>query len=230
MKDLKRIVDSMDPGEILKLFSQDTIFVNHKIEELNDFYKKRLYPITSDVKVLGSHEFKRKDGLNIVLIFFDRGNSLPSKERLAFFEYMWFNYRGAISAIRLVPDKKFGMMKYFYTAHFVRRYRERKLRDNTISLVNSLKSYMVNNTFKVLKYLPSEKYPNNGWMPSRDGLAFIEVKPDSFIIMKTFIAWDQLSNGEKEISHNLILQAINSGARFEMPDELIDDNDINPLD
>lgn len=230
MKDLKRIVDSMNPSEILGIFSQDAVFINHKIEELTKAYKKRLYPITSDIKILGSCEFKRKDGLNIVLIFFDKGNSLPTKERLGLFEYMWFHYRGGISAIKLMPDKKFGFLKIFYTAHFLKRYRERKLKENTISLIDALKSHVINNTSKTLKYLPSEKYPNDGWMPTRDGLAFIEVKPDSFIIMKTFIAWDQLSNVKKEISHDLIVQAINSGAKFEMPEELIDDSDINALD
>lgn len=229
MNSFKRIVDSMNPKEILDLYSQDAIFINHKIKELTEFYKKSLYPITSDIKILGSHEFKRKDGLNIVLIFFDRGNSLSKKNRLGTFEYMWFNYRGGICAINLVPNKKFGVMKFFFTAHFIKRYRERKQNDNTIHIVDSLKSYILNNTSKVFKYLPSEKYPNDGWMPSRDGLAFIEVNPDSFIIMKTFISWEQLSHGKKTISYELISQAIQSGAKFELPDELIDDSDINPL-
>lgn len=217
----------MSPREILSLFSQDAKFTNYRMKELMDYYQKRLYPITSEIKLLGAHEFNRKDGLNVVLLFFDRGNSFPLKERLRVFEYFWFNYRGGISAIKVTPYKQVGYLTYFYTSHFINRYRERKLKDNTISSVDSLKTYIINNTFKALKYLPSVKYPNDGWMPSQEGLAFVEVKPDSFIIMKTFISWDQISSEKKAISYDLILQAINSGAKLEIPEELLDDSDIN---
>ena len=67
-------------------------------------------------------------------------------------------------------------------------------------------------------------------MLSKEGLAFIEVTPDAYIIMKTFISWEQLSSEKKAVSYDIILQAINSGAKFEIPDDLLNDSDINPID
>jgi hypothetical protein len=178
-KELLRIVDSMMPEDILTVYRQDIPFINHKIEEAQKMYSKCFYANRSERYFFDPIEYGRKDGLNIVLQCLDKSNKYPSKERLGILSYMWFNYRGGISFLRIFWDQKFGFIYYFYTSHFVDRYRERFLKNPTISKTEAFNLFLRYNTKKAVKAVPCEKYPNNGWMITQDGLCFVEVKPNS---------------------------------------------------
>ena len=230
-REIRKVVDSMTPDEILKLFGdQDATFIDYRKEELNKIYIKRLFPNTKEMKILGSNEFERSDGLHIVLIYLDKGNSFSKNNRLGVRQYFWFNYRGGISAVRFLPDKRFGMMKYFYSNHFIERYRERELHDLSISKPEALKTFLINNSKRAIQRLPSEKYPNNGWMITNQGLCFMEVKQDDFIVMKTFLPWNMINVGQQTVSFQMIIESIQQGFKFPVPDELIDQSDINLLE
>lgn len=230
-KEIRKVVDSMTPDEILELYGeQDAVFINYRIAELNKIYSKKLYPNNGSIKILGSHEYKRNDGLNIELIYLDRGNSYPTNQRLIKWEYFWFNYKGGISAIRILPDRQFGMLKYLYSNHFIERYRGRKLNDITISKPEALKIFLLNNSKRILQKVESTKYPGNGWICTEEGVCFIDVKRDDFIIMKSFLPWEMLNLGQGTVSMQMIQEALQKGFDFKIPEELIEPSDINILE
>ena len=221
----------MTPDEILKLFGeQDASFISYRLTELNKYYKKKLSSNNYSIKILGTHEYKRNDGLNIELIYFDKGSFYPQEKRLGIWEYFWFNYKGGISAVKIQPDRQYGIIKYFYSNHFIERYRERELNNLAETKANALKTFLLNNYKKLIKYVPSEKYPNNGWMCTAEGLCFMEVKKDDFIIMKSFLPWKMLNLGQEAVSLQLIQEALHKGFDFKVPEKLIESENMNILE
>ena len=230
-KEIRKVVDAMTPDDILILFGeQDATFINYRLAELNKIYSKKLFPNNISTKILGSHEYKRNDGLNVVLIYFDRGNTYPKEKRLGVWQYFWFNFKGGISAIRILPDRQFGMMKYFYSNHFIERYRQRKLNNASIPKPEALKTFLLNNSKRITQKVKSKKYPENGWMCTSEGLCFMEVKRDDFIIMKSFLPWEMLNLGQEVVSMQMIQAALQKGFDFTIPEELIEPSDINLLE
>lgn len=223
--EIRKLVDSMTPIEILELYGrQDALFANHKIHELTKKHQKLLYPKTSEPKFFKAVEYKRVSGLNLVLQCFDKGNSYPTKQRLGIHSYFWFVYRSGISAIRIVPDPIYGILKYWYTSHFIERYRERHLKDLDINKPKALELFLCNNMKRISKNIPSVHYGmQNFWQLCNDGICLTEIKPDSFIVSKTFIPWDTLSLNKREIIKD-ISQYINN-KKFEsiIPLELLAD-------
>lgn len=224
--EIRRIVDSMSPMDIFNLYKQEIPFCNHKIEELGKKFRKLLYTNRCDVHFFNPVEFRRKSGLNIVYQYFDKGNHYPGDKRLGVFFYIWFNYRNSIYGLRPILDRQYGIIPFFFTSHFIQRYIERELKDNTISKVEALNIFIRNNTKNAMKCKPSEKYSQNGWLCKNQGLCFVEVKPDSTVIMKTFLPWDYLNSEQKSGSKDIFAETMKRGFDFTIPDSLIDENDI----
>lgn len=224
--EFRRIVDSMSPQEILDLYKQEAPFVSHRLSEFNEKVKKSLYNNRSDIYFFEPLEYKRKSGLNIVIQYFDKGNTYQMSKRLGVFFYYWFHYRNGIYAIRPILDPKYGILSYFYTSHFLQRYIERELKDKSISTKEAMNIFLRNNPKTVMKYKPSLEHPSNGWMCRNQGLCFIEVKPSNIIVMKTFLSWNDLSSVKKTGSSDLIMEAIEKGMDFPVPDNLLDEGDI----
>lgn len=223
--EIRKVVDSMSPIEILKLYGQqDALFANHKIQELTKRHQKMLYPNTSESKFFNAFEYKRASGLNLVLQCFDKGNSYPSKQRLGIHSYLWFNYRNGVSAIRIVPDPRFGILKYWYTSHFIDRFRERYLKDLNVKKSKALEIFLCYNTTRVSKSIPSEKYgENNIWLLCNDGICLTEIKPDTFIVVKTFIPWHSLSRNKQEIVRDVSKYINNNKFESIIPHEFLSD-------
>jgi hypothetical protein len=197
------VVDSMRPEDILNVYRQDIPFINHILEKEQKRYAKTLDSNRTERYFFQPLEFQRKDGLNIILQYFDKSNKYPKNKRLGVWLYMWFNYRGGMSFFKFRSLTNGEILSYFYTSHFVDRYRERFLKDITISKKETFSIFLRRNTKRICKYQPSEKYKNNSWMMVKDGLSFVEVKSNNFIIVKTFIPWSFLKKDQIVTLNNI---------------------------
>jgi hypothetical protein len=74
--------------------------------------------------------------------------------------------------------------------------------------------------------VPSEKYPTNGWMMSPDGLCFVEVKENSFIIAKTFIPWNFLRKDQIVTMNEIGQEALAKGFELNIPWEMFSEEDL----
>jgi hypothetical protein len=225
-KEILRVVDSMTPEDLINVYRQDIPFTDYRIADGVKAFSKQLPANRSEAYFFDPIEYRRKSGLNIVLQFFDKSNKYPQKHRLGVWLYMWFNYRGGISFLRpfLYPD--YGLVVFFYTSHFVERYRERYLKDSTISKTEAFRQFLCNNSKKSLKCVPCEKYPTNGWMMSPEGLCFVEVKSDAFVIAKTFIPWDLLRKDQIVTMNEIGQEALAKGFELNIPWEIFSEDDL----
>lgn len=227
--EIRRIVDSMSTEDILDVYSQDASYVNHKIKDLNKRFSKCLYSSRKEIFFFPPAEYKRKDGLNIIVQCFDMGSAVPIKQRLRTTFYFWFIYRNGFHAIRILSESKYSAILYFYTPHFIDRYRERGLKDTSISKPEALNKFICNNHKIVGKRIRSEKYPDNFWLCYEEGIAFVNSRffkksgiLFSELTMKTFISWDCLSLKRRKISFSLFKEALSNGYEIKIPDEILD--------
>lgn len=230
MAECRYIVDSMSPEEILDLYRQEIPFVNHKLEEFSKIFSRRLYDTHRELTELDFIQIKRKSNLNLSFIYLDRGTSYIKNKRLIVLLYFWFYYRGGISAIRPILDKNLGIIPFFYTSHFLQRYLERGPLDKNLSKTEALRLFLMRNPKRITQKQASERYPNNCYMLCEDGICFSEVKPNSFIIMKTFLSWEQLSATQNDISVPMLKDAASKGMKLSIYDSLITYEDINNIE
>lgn len=223
--EVRRIVDSMSHRDIIDLYKQEIPFSEHKINEHLKKCSKMLYDSHKELTLFRPEEYKRKSGFNIVVQAFDRGKSFSKKERPGVLLYFWFNYRGGISAIKPLDHPKYGLVLSFLTSHFIERFRERGLKDLTISKPEVINLFIIRNPKRAAQYHPSEKYPNNGYMVCNDGICMVEAN-ELFIIYKTFLSWDQISQKHKDISVSMLKQAAMMGQPINVPEDLIDEEDV----
>lgn len=223
------VVEGMSLSDIIKIYiEEDKSFVDHKNKELDKKYRKSLYPNRSELYFFSPVEFKRKNGLNIVFQYFDKGNTYHKDKRLGLYFYLWFNRCNCISAIRfkLYPGLN-TVLTFFYTSHFLQRYIERELKDSSITKLQAINIFLRNNIKTIMKYIPSDSYPSNGWYLVNQGLCFCEVKPGDIIIMKTFLSWDYLKSGQISVTSDIITEANERGLKFPIPESILDSSDIN---
>jgi hypothetical protein len=225
-KEIRRVVDSMTPDEIVNVYQQEIPFINFKCFEGEKVFSKCLYANHTQPYFFKPVEYQRKNGMTVVLQFFDRSTNYPQKQRLGVWEYVRFNYRGGMTFLRPCNYPDIGMVYYLYTSHFVDRYRERLIKDVATPKAEAFNRFMCNNSKRVLKYVPSEKYPDNGWMLSPEGLCFVEVKYDSIVIAKTFIPWSYLTKEQIVTFNELGQEVLAKGAELNIPWEMFNDSDL----
>lgn len=228
------IVDSMTIEEILDLYGQeDAIFVNHKIKELTKKYSKSLPVFRTEKYFFKPVEYKRKDGMNVVIQCFDLGATYPTGKRLRTISYNWFIYKGGMYAIKLIPESSSSTLLYIFTQHFIERYRERVLKDTSITKTDALNLFIRRNHKIIGKKIPSERHPDNFWLCYDDGVSYISCRfykkfnlHFSELTMKTFISWGSLSLHRKNISLSLFENAIARGFDVKIPDEILDEIEL----
>ena len=77
---------------------------------------------------------------------------------------------------------------------------------------------------RVSKNVPSEKYgENNIWQLCNDGICLMEIKPNTFIVVKTFIPWNSLSLNKQEIIRDISQYINNKSFESIIPNELLTD-------
>jgi hypothetical protein len=225
-KEILRVVDSMEPEDLINVYLQDLQFIDYKIEDGFKAFSKLMSVKRTEIYFFNPIEYRRKSGLNIVLQFFDKSIKYPKKKRLNEWLYMWFNYRGGISFLRPVLHQEYGLMIFFYTSHFVERYRERCLKDSTISKLEAFRQFLCNNSNKTLKAIPSKGHSSNAWMMSPEGLCFVEIRNKKFIIAKTFIPWDLLRKDQIVTMNEIEQEALDEGVNMKIPWEIFSEEDL----
>jgi hypothetical protein len=96
----------------------------------------------------------------------------------------------------------------------------------TISKTEAFRQFLCNNSKKSLKCVPCEKYPTNGWMMSPEGLCFVEVKSDAFVIAKTFISWNLLRKDQIVTMNEIGQEALAKGFELNIPWEIFSEEDL----
>lgn len=225
-QEIRRVVDTMTPTEIVNVFQQERPFIDFKSSAAKKVFSKCLYANRTEPYFFKPLEYHRKNGMTIVLQFFDRSNNYPPKQRLGVWDYVWFNYRGGITFLRPGNYPDLDMVYFFYTSHFVDRYRERIVKDITMPKTEAFRRFICNNSKRALKYVPCEKYPKDGWMLSPEGLCFVEVKYNSIVIVKTFIPWSYLGKEQIVTFNELGQEALSKGVELNIPWEMFNDSDL----
>ncbi len=225
------IVDSMTYDDILKVYWEDKKLVNHKIEAGNKFYSRMLKNARLKDRIYYEPmRFKSSRGINYVLMFFNLDETVPGKNRLGCFYYAWFIKNRGMYAITLTQLNRSVYHNTIYHPHFFDRYRERFLKDKSISKQDVIHTYLTNNPKSAPGHIPSVKYPNDYWMATTDGLCLCNMLGGTLIEAKTFITWDMAGVDQKEIvlagKQNLLKQ----GFDIALPDEDFEEFEKEDID
>ena len=214
------IVDAMSYDDIMKLYWEDKAFVNHKIEAGNKFYSRMLKNAhLKDRIYYAPIRFTSRRGFNYVMLFFNLGEDVPGKNRLGCTYYVWFIKNRGMYAITISSVNRAVYHNTIYTPHFLDRYRERYLKDMTMSKQDVLHTYIMNNVKSLTGNVPSEKYPDAYWMARKDGLCLCKRLSQSLIEAKTFITWEMAGYDQKEIAFKGQQFLLKNGFEVSLPEE-----------
>lgn len=217
------IVDSMTYDDILKLYWEDKPLVNHKIIAGDKFYSRMIK--NARFKNRFYYEpirFTSSRGLNYVLLFFNLADDVPGKKRLGCAYYAWFIKNRGMYAITLTQLNRTLYHNTIYHPHFFDRYRERYLKDMSMSKLDVIHTYLLNNTKSATGRIPSEKYPDGYWMVRNDSLCLCKALGGTLIEAKTFITWDMAGVDQKEIAFTGRQNLLKQGFDISLPDEDFD--------
>lgn len=217
------IVDSMTNKEILDLLKDDMSFLAYKIDENQKKYaqmvkksikKERVYykPLT----------YRSAKGFNYVLQFFKRANDEEEKDKLGLIYYVWFIKNRGTYAITLSRISLYGHAEWhytIYTPHFFDRYRERFLKDMSMSKPDVIFRFIKGNLKMSSSGHPSEKYPNAIWVACNDGLCLCNHLNNINQEAKTFITYQMAGIDEKDFAFNAKQVMLSRGVEINLPDE-----------
>lgn len=199
------IVDSMTYDEICDLFRQDANLISHRIEDGKKKYKPLLKNSRSKERTyFAPMRFTSSRGFSYVLQFYNKGIEYPTKDRLGWFYYAWFRKDRGIYALSYTRMRSLYGHEFWhfnmYHPHFFDRYRERFLKDLTLSKPEVIHKYVLNNLKSSDVCVPSQKYPNAEWKMCNDGLCLCNLIHGLDTEAKTFITWDMAGIDQKDIA------------------------------
>ena len=84
-----------------------------------------------------------------------------------------------------------------YTPHFFDRYKERHLKDKSISTPDAVYQFFMRNLKSSAQTVTSEKYPNGYWNICNDGICLCNRLGGLSIEAKTFVDWSILYKDEQ---------------------------------
>ena len=200
------IVDSMSNEEILELLEDDVVFLQHKIDENLKRYKQMVKNSVKKERVYYQPlNYKSARGFHYMLQFFKRANDEPDKDKLGMLYYVWFIKNSGTYAITFSRLSYHSYAQWHYTIftpHFFDRYRERFLKDLSISKPDVIYRFIRGNLKMSSTGHPSEKYPNCIWVACSDGLILCNhlntinqvAKTLIFYINKIKLNFDKITN------------------------------------
>lgn len=210
----------MTYDDILKLYWEDKKLVNHKIEAGNKFYSKMLKNARLKDRIYYEPiRFTSSRGINYVLLFFNLDETVPGKGRLGCAYYATFVKNRGMYAVTLTQLNRTQYHNTIYHPHFFDRYRERYLKDMTMSKPDVIHTYILNNPKSLTGHIPSAKYPNGYWMVRNDGLCLCKILKGTLIEAKTFITWDMAGVDQKKIAFEGRQNLLKQGFDIALPDE-----------
>lgn len=217
------IVDSMTNDEILELLKDDFDFLQHKIDENLKKYTKLVKNSVKKERVYYQPlNYKSARGFHYMLQFFKRGNDEAEKDKLGMLYYVWFIKNCGTYAIMLSRLSLYGHAEWhytIYTPHFFDRYRERFLKDMSISKPDVIYRFVRGNLKMSSTGHPSEKYPNCIWVACSDGLILCNHLNSINQEAKTFITYDMAGVDQKDFAFNAHQVLLNRGFELKLPEE-----------
>ncbi len=224
------IVDSMSIEDIISLLKDDCAFLQHKIDDNRKKYLKLArFSMKKDRVYYKPLNYQSARGFHYVVQFFKRAIDEEEKEKLGTMYYVWFVKDRGIYAVLFSRTGAWGR-KFdrftIYTPHFLDRYRERFLKDPTISKPDVIHTYLMNNLRSTSTGHPSEKYPKSIWMMCSDGLCLCNLIENSFnLIAKTFVTFDMAGLERKQFIEEAKDAMKRNDFEFSLPEEDFDEFD-----
>jgi len=225
MADYKKtvIVDSMTNDEIIELLRDDFVFLQHKIDENLRKYKQMVKNSVKKERVYYQPlNYKSAKGFHYMLQFFKRADDEPDKDKLGMIYYVWFIKNRGTYAVTLSRLSLYGHAEWhytIYTPHFFDRYRERFLKDMSISKPDVIYRFILGNLKMSTSGNPSEKYPNGIWVACSDGLCLCNHLNSINQEAKTFITYDMAGVDQKVFAYNAQQVLLKRGFDLRLPDE-----------
>lgn len=218
------IVDSMTNNEILELLKDDADFLQHKVDENLKKYKQLIKNSRKKERVYYKPlDYKSAKGFHYMLQFFKRADDEPDKDKLGLIYYVWFiKDRGtyAVTFSRLSLTDSYAQWHFtIYTPHFFDRYRERFLKDMSISKPEVIYRFIRGNLKMSSTGKSSDKYPNGIWVACNDGLILCNHLNNIHQEAKTFITYDMAGVDQKEFALTAKLAMIKRGFDLKLPEE-----------
>ena len=221
------IVDSMTNEEIVELLGDDFSFLQHKINDNLKRYKQMVKNSVKKERVYYQPlNYKSARGFHYVLQFFKRADDEPEKDKLGMLCYVWFIKDHGTYAVFLSRLSLYGYARWrytIYTPHFFDRYRERFLKDLSISKPDVIYRYMRGNLKMSSAGHPSEKYPNCVWMACSDGLVLCNHLNSFNQVAKTFITYEMAGVDQKDFALKSQKLMLERGFDIKLPEEDFDD-------
>lgn len=230
MSDYKKtvIVDSMSNEEILMLLAKDAAFLQHKIDDnIRKYRKLANSSVRNERYFYKPLTYTSARGFDFVIQFFRRAIDEPEKDSLGIIYYARFLKSRGMYAIMLSLLSGWGQQATWratiYTPHFFDRYRERFLKDVSLSKVEVIHQYILKNLRAVLTGHPSEKYPNSVWIRCNNGLCLCSHLNSINLVAKTFVTFDMAGFERKEFIRKADEAAALHELELSMPDEEFDE-------
>jgi hypothetical protein len=221
------IVDSMSNEEILELLKDDINFLQHKIDDNLKRYRQQAKNSNKKERIYYQPlNYKSARGFHYMLQFFKRANNEPDKDKLGMLYYVWFIKNRGIYAITFTRLSYYGRANWhftIYTPHFFDRYRERFIKDLSISKPDVIYRFIRGNLKMSSSGHPSEKYPNGIWMFCSDGLILCNHMNNYNLVAKTFITYEMAGVDQKDYAFTANKVLLKRGFDLGLPNEDFED-------
>lgn len=226
------IVDSMTTKEILEVFMDDLRFLQHKMEETKKNYKKLIRNSTKKERIYYKPlNFQSARGFHYVIQYFKRSEDEISKsnvkDKLGIIYYAWFLWKKGIHAITFSKMSSAWTNSFWhfklYTPHFIDRYKERYLKDMSISKPDAFFMFIINNLKMTSTGHPSEKYENSVWEICHDGLCLGRILDKFTYEVKTFVSYEMTGIDQKEFALRGRDSMLSIGFEMNLPDENLEE-------
>lgn len=231
----KVIVDSMSMQEILLLLNEDVKFLQHKIDENKKKYRRLIANSTRKERVFYNPlNYKSAAGFNYVIQFFKRAYDEKEQDKLGVLYYIWFlkcedtnsgKKRGtyAVTVSRLSLGNEWIWHCTIYKPHFMDRYKERFLKDNSIPRLEAFHHYYLNNLKVSSSGRPSVKYPKGYWMVCNDGLCLCNRLEGFTVEVATFVDYETAELQKMQFALDAQQAMLDIGFELKLPEEDFDE-------
>lgn len=222
------LTDTMTYEEVVKELAKDEKLLSHKLADAGKKITKRMRTAQNRNAVYYPPiEFKSSRGFNWVIQFVNYGLDFPSKKRLNYHTYAWYNQNKRMYFVDVCPEASEGDIRFtrytVYTSHFVERYKERFLKDSTIKKTDAFHHFILNNNIEIGTKLETTnvKYPDAYWEMCDDGLCLCQSINNSIILARTFITWGMAHLDQQQFASDGQKYAESLGLRLDinLPDE-----------
>ncbi len=162
--------------------------------------KKVLSQLNSErlVRIPPYHFHSNSSGLNYCLILYSMGRKdyNARKEACSIISYFYKDY--GLYAFMLLGTIKPCLA--VYTPHFFDRYRERFLKDKTISKVKAMEDFFLYNANAGAVFPKDSKYENAIFARGKDGIMLGNRYSELILEFKTFLTFEDLKEGQIDLS------------------------------